>query len=101
MMLAVGTVTARDAIDNALTHADTWLHLGGILKIDWGFYRGGFFTLFAGTAPVFWIFFLMTGIFDVCACAPAIPKSSGPSSFNAPWYPLLPMIFCGMCLFGF
>lgn len=92
MMLAVGTVTARDAIDATLAHVN--------LQIDWSFYRGGFFTLFAGTAPVFWIFFLLTGIamFALRARDPDIPR---PFILRAPWYPLLPMIFCGMCLFGF
>ena len=92
MMLAVGTVTARNAIDAVLD-------VGG-LKIDWSFYRGGFFTLFAGTAPVFWIFFLMTG-FAMFALRARDPNVERPFMLKAPWYPFLPMIFCGMCLFGF
>lgn len=97
MMLAVGTATARDAIDEALRLSH---RVGLDLKIDWGFYRGGFFTLFAGTAPVFWIFFLMTGfsMFALRARDPNVPR---PFKLKAPWYPFLPMIFCGMCLFGF
>jgi amino acid transporter len=92
MMLAVGTVTARDVIDATLG----WVNL----KIDWSFYRGGFFTLFAGTAPVFWIFFLMTG-FAMFALRARDPNIERPFILRAPWYPFLPMIFCGMCLFGF
>jgi amino acid transporter len=92
MMLAVGTVTARDAIDATLGVVD--------LKIDWSFYRGGFFTLFAGTAPVFWIFFLMTG-FAMFALRARDPNIARPFMLKTPWYPFLPMIFCGMCLFGF
>jgi len=92
MMLAVGTVTARNGIDAALDIVG--------LSIDWGFYRGGFFTLFAGTAPVFWIFFLMTG-FAMFALRARDPNIERPFMLKAPWYPFLPMIFCGMCLFGF
>ncbi|MBM3997614.1 MAG: amino acid permease [Planctomycetes bacterium] len=97
MMLAVGTVTARDSIDSVLALST---HVGLDLKIDWGFYRGGFFTLFAGTAPVFWIFFLMTG-FSMFALRARDPNIERPFILRAPWYPFLPMIFCGMCLFGF
>jgi basic amino acid/polyamine antiporter, APA family len=92
MMLAVGTVTARSAIDATLDVIG--------IGIDWSFYRGGFFTLFAGTAPVFWIFFLLTGI-AMFALRARDPKITRPFFLRAPWYPLLPMIFCGMCLFGF
>lgn len=97
MMLAVGTITARNAIDETLKLSQ---HVGLDLTIDWGFYRGGFFTLFAGTAPVFWIFFLMTG-FSMFALRARDPKIERPFMLKAPWYPFLPMIFCGMCLFGF
>ena len=93
MILTVGTDAGRDAMDHALASV-------GIAKIPWADHFGGFNTLFDGSAPVFWIFFLMTGlsIFALRARDPNIPR---PFMLKAPFYPLLPIIFCGMCLFGF
>jgi APA family basic amino acid/polyamine antiporter len=93
MIVIVGTATGRDMVDQALGAA-------AIDPIPWGQYFGGFNTLFAGGAPVFWIFFLMTG-FSMFALRARDPKISRPFMLKAPWYPLLPIIFCGMCLFGF
>jgi amino acid transporter len=93
MILAVGTQAGRDLIDQGLS-------LVGVDKIPWGQYFGGFNTLFAGGAPVFWIFFLLTG-FSMFALRARDPKIERPFKLQAPWYPLLPIIFCGMCLFGF
>ena len=93
MILAVGTAMGRDSIDAALVALiDT--------KIPWGQYFGGFNTLYAGGAPVFWIFFLLTG-FSMFALRARDPKIERPFMLRAPWYPVLPIIFCGMCLFGF
>ena len=93
MILAVGTPQGRDAIDQMLTTV-------GIPAIPWAEHFGGFNTLFDGSAPVFWIFFLLTGIsmFALRARDPSIPR---PFILKAPFYPTLPIIFCGMCLFGF
>jgi amino acid transporter len=93
MILIVGTATGRDRVDDILQSV-------GLPKIPWGQYFGGFNTLFAGGAPVFWIFFLLTGfsMFALRARDPNIPR---PFMLKAPWYPILPIIFCGMCLFGF
>jgi basic amino acid/polyamine antiporter, APA family len=93
MILAVGTDAGRDGIDSALTAV-------GIPRIPWADHFGGFNTLFDGSAPVFWIFFLLTGVsmFALRARDPNIPR---PFLLKAPLYPTLPIIFCGMCLFGF
>jgi amino acid transporter len=93
MILTVGTPEGRDAIDDALT-------VIGIPRIPWAEHFGGFNTLFDGSAPVFWIFFLLTGVafFALRARDPKLPR---PFMLRAPFYPLLPIIFCGMCLFGF
>jgi APA family basic amino acid/polyamine antiporter len=93
MILTVGTETGRTSIDDGLKAV-------GIDAIPWGKYFGGFNTLFAGSAPVFWIFFLLTG-FSIFALRARDPKIVRPFELKAPWYPLLPIIFCGMCLFGF
>ena len=55
MIFAVGTERGRGLLDRAL--ADF-----GFQPIPWENYGVGFDTLVAGTAPVFWLFFLLTGI---------------------------------------
>jgi len=92
MILTVGTQAGRDAFNSVLAHVD--------IEIPWNDYFGGFQTLFAGSAPVFWIFFLLTG-FSMFALRARDPKITRPFELKAPWYPILPLIFCGMCLFGF
>jgi len=92
MILQVGTEKGRELTDQALNAV-------GIPSIPWNDYFGGFSTLFAGTAPVFWIFFLLTGIaFFVLRRKDA--NIERPFKLSMPWYPLLPLIFCGMCIFG-
>lgn len=93
MILTVGTKTFQDEVDKALTYV-------GIPAIPWGKFDGGFGTLFAGGAPVFWLFFLMTG-FSMFALRARDPNIERPFRLKAPFYPVLPMIFCAMCLFGF
>lgn len=92
LVVAVGTETGQKTIDQALGFV-------GIPAIPWGKYFGGFNTLFAGSAPVFWAFFLMAGV----SLFVLRTKDAGierPFCLAAPWYPLLPIIFCGMCIFG-
>ena len=67
--------------------------------MPWRQYFGGFDTLFAGTAPVFWAFFLLTGI-SVFVLRFKDPDIERPFCLGLPFYPLLPLIFCGMCVFG-
>ena len=93
LLFLVGTAAGRDAMDQGLGSV-------GIPPIPWEKYHGGFDTLFAGTAPVFWIFFLLTG-FSVFALRARDPHLPRPFRLATPWYPILPIIFCGMCLFGF
>jgi len=92
MIFLVGMKPGREAIDSLLTGI-------GLDKMPWDRYFGGFDTLFAGTAPVFWLFFLLTGIslFILRAKDPTIER---PFKLRAPFYPLLPLIFCGMCAYG-
>ena len=90
MIVGVGTTSGRQAVD--------WLvNLCGAKPVPWDKYYGGFNTLFAGSAPVFWLFFLATGIayFVLRWKDPAIERP-----FRAPLFPLCPLLFCGMCLFG-
>ena len=56
--------------------------------------RRGFETMVEYTAPVFWLFFLLTGLalFRLRRRAPAVA-----SPFRVPLYPLTPLLFCAMC----
>lgn len=65
--------------------------------MPWDKYFGGFDTLFAGTAPVFWLFFLFTGL-ALFVLRENDKETERP--FLVPGYPYLPSIFCAMCIFG-
>jgi amino acid transporter len=92
MIFLVGTATGRGAID-ALLGA---VRVG---PVPWDRYFGGFNTIFAGTAPVFWAFFLLTGV-SLFVLRIKDPKIERPFSLPFPLFPLLPVVFCGMCVFG-
>lgn len=89
MVAAVGTSGGRGAIDRALAAA----RLRGI---PWEDYFGGFETLVAATAPVFWAFFLLSGVGYVVL---RLKDGRRPRPFRAPLFPLPPLAFCGMCGF--
>ena len=57
---------------------------------------GGFVAMVEYTAPVFWLFFLLTGVslFLLRRREPARPRP-----FRVPLYPLLPLLFCGVCAY--
>jgi amino acid transporter len=64
-----------------------------IVGLIWGEARI-FDALAIGTAAVFWLFFLLTGIaFFVLRSKDA----DLPRPFSVPFYPLLPLLFCGAC----
>ncbi|MBM4069456.1 MAG: amino acid permease [Planctomycetes bacterium] len=92
MIFLVGLQEGRDVIDTVATSI-------GLPKIPWATYFGGFDTLFAGTAPVFWLFFLLTGL-SVFALRAKDQGIHRPFQLRAPWYPLLPMIFCATSIYG-
>lgn len=89
LILLVGTVAGRKGIDGILG-------LVGLAPLPWADYFGGFNTLVAGTAPVFWGFFLMTGI---ALFVLRHKDGKRPRPFALPLYPLEPVLFCAMCLF--
>jgi APA family basic amino acid/polyamine antiporter len=89
MIAGVGTPFGRDAIDVGMER------LGGE-KMPWARYFGGFDTLLAGTAPVFWAFFLLSGL-SLFALRQRDPDIERP--FRVPLFPLLPLIFCGTCAY--
>jgi amino acid transporter len=53
--------------------------------------RGGFDTLLKSTAPVFWLFFLLTGL-SLFILRRRDPDVERP--FRVPFYPITPIIFC-------
>jgi amino acid transporter len=82
----VGTQLGRDTLDAVLG-------LLGQNKIPWDQYDGGFGALVTATAPVFWLFFLMTGV-SLFVLRRKDRESKRP--FSVPLYPIVPLLFCGM-----
>jgi amino acid transporter len=56
--------------------------------------RKGFETMVDFTAPVFWLFFLLTGaaLFALRVREPGVARP-----FKVPWYPFIPLLFCISC----
>ncbi|MEJ7931429.1 amino acid permease [Ramlibacter sp. AN1015] len=70
-------------------------NIAALLLVGIGFLSGnGFRSMVEFTAPVFWLFFLLTGIslFVLRSREPATPRP-----FSVPLYPVLPLIFCLTC----
>ncbi len=88
LIAIVGSTTAREGLNTVLTTA-------GVSAISWEGH-GGFDTLLRCTAPVFWLFFLMTGI-SLFILRRKDRNVERP--FSVPFYPLLPIVFCGTCLY--
>jgi amino acid transporter len=97
MILSVGTAAGRNLIDNILTWSgETLLPGTGLTAMPWKRFDSGFDTLLAGSAPVFWIFFLMTGL-SLFALRERDRDIERP--FSVPLFPLLPLIFCTTCVY--
>ncbi|MEX1049297.1 MAG: amino acid permease [Akkermansiaceae bacterium] len=60
------------------------------------FEEGGLEAMVAYTAPVFWFFFFLAGM-SVVVLRWWDPERDRP--FRVPLYPLVPFIFCGVCLY--
>jgi amino acid transporter len=72
------------------------LLLIGLAASSFGKLHGGFSSLLSATAPVFWCFFLLTGLslFRLRKLDPERPRP-----FRVPLYPLVPLVFCATCLY--
>lgn len=58
--------------------------------------RSGFKTMVDYTAPVFWSFFLLTGV-SLLILRMREPQIARP--FRVPFYPLTPLLFCAICIY--
>jgi APA family basic amino acid/polyamine antiporter len=58
--------------------------------------RKGFATMVDYTAPIFWLFFLLTGL-SLFMLRRREPGVSRP--FTVPLYPLIPILFCASCIY--
>jgi len=89
LLFAVGTEIGRSAIDECFRTM-------AVTPPSWEDFSGGFERLVAGTAPVFWLFFLLTGIslFVLRVKDHDIPRVNG-----VPAFPIPPLLFCGMCTY--
>jgi amino acid transporter len=125
LIFLVGTTHGRDAINEALeltlvsrkdveTPSGTKVEKSYVLRpMDWedswlaktdkpegekaaGLAKGGFDTLLTCTAPIFWLFFLLTGL-SVFVLRERDKHIERP--FKVPFYPELPLLFCAMCLY--
>ncbi len=88
-VLVVGSAAGRTLLDQTLTGL-------GLPAIPWQQYQGGFEALVAGTAPVFWFFFFLSGTTVVVLRYkyPHVPRP-----FRVPLYPLPVVVFCASCLY--
>jgi APA family basic amino acid/polyamine antiporter len=57
--------------------------------------QDGFSAMVAYTAPVFWTFFLLTGI----ALFTFQARGGEEPTFRVPFHPLITLAFCGMCIY--
>lgn len=55
----------------------------------------GFSAMVAYTAPVFWTFFFLTGL----TLFVFRRRGGEPAAFQVPFYPVVPAVFCAMCLY--
>ncbi|MDZ4688025.1 MAG: amino acid permease [Planctomycetaceae bacterium] len=89
MILTVGTEAGRQAIDFGV-------HAVGLPAIGWAEYRGGFSTLVAGSAPAFWLFFLLNAVGFLIL---RVRDADRPRPFRVPGSPVTPLIFIAACGF--
>jgi APA family basic amino acid/polyamine antiporter len=88
LLAALGMRQGHEAINNILEGVGIDVH-------GWQ-PRGAFENLVSHTAPVFWFFFLLTGLslFVLREKDPHLPRP-----FMVPAYPILPLVFCSMCIY--
>jgi amino acid transporter len=88
MIVGVGTVEGRYALNTLLTSV-------GSKPLAWEGH-GGFRSLLDCSAPVFWFFFLSTGL---SLFVLRFRDRGQERPFSVPLFPILPLIFCSMCAY--
>ncbi len=89
LILTVGTQAGRNSVNAVVASV-------GRQPIPWDNFGGGFDTLLAATAPVFWTFFLLSGS-TVFVFRIRQPQSDRP--FRTPFYPVVPLVFALSCVY--
>jgi basic amino acid/polyamine antiporter, APA family len=88
LIAVVGTSPGRAAVDGLLNQM-------GLEAATWEGH-GGFETLLKCTAPVFWLFFLMTGLSLFIL---RFKDRGRERPFSVPLFPVVPFIFCCTCAY--
>jgi basic amino acid/polyamine antiporter, APA family len=86
MVVAVGTSVGQEQLNQALEGL-------GLERVTWAGQRG-FYSLLRCTAPVFWLFFLLTAL---SVFVLRINDQYRERPFAVPLYPVLPLVFCATC----
>jgi APA family basic amino acid/polyamine antiporter len=72
-------------------------NIAALLLVGLGAWTGaGFRSMVEFTAPVFWLFFLLSGL-SLFVLRVREPHTERP--FKVPLYPLLPVVFCATCVY--
>lgn len=94
---ALGRMASWDGLRGTPTNAMRIQCAAALLLVLLGAWTGsGFVSMVEFTAPVFWVFFLLAGI-SLFVLRRREPDVERP--FKVPLYPLLPLIFCAMCVY--
>jgi amino acid transporter len=70
-----------------------------VLVFAGSFTPDGFGAMVAYTAPVFWTFFLLTGLTLFRFRTRERNQGTVVDGFRVPLYPVVPLVFCAMCLY--
>lgn len=94
MLIVIGLLALLGTREGAAALDDFMSHFGVAATGRVGF--DAIDAMVAHTAPVFWFFFLLTGL-SVFVLRQKDPHLRRP--FSVPFYPVLPLLFCSMCMF--
>ena len=89
LIALVGTPAGRDLFDSTLRFV-------GLSELPWEDFFGGFETLLAGSAPVYWGLCLLTGLSVFIL---RVKDRSIERPFRIPLFPLPALMFCATCAY--
>ncbi|MGE4238872.1 APC family permease [Ramlibacter sp.] len=91
------TIALWDAGRSTPANAMHLQNVAAVLLVGLGAWTGsGFRAMVEFTAPVFWLFFLLSGL-SLFILRRRAPDAERP--FRVPMYPVLPMVFCASCAY--